>query len=660
MERITHELVQKSPEWLLYRATHNNASDAAAMLNCSPHKTRAQLLHERYLGMQPEFSQYVQEVVLDPGNEFESLARPLAEAIMGQTLYPATMSYGRLSASFDGLTFMGDETWEHKRLSRELAEIMTEKFTDFRRLPKYHRVQIEQQFMVSDAGNGLFSATKWNGDQLLEERHAWTEPDLDLRDEIAAGWVQFEIDLANYTPKAEPAKVVGKTMESLPSLFVMVEGKVTESNLDEWRNHAVSVIRSVNRDLSTDQDFATADNMVKWCERAETACDVATEYTLSQTKTIADALKAIADVKAEARTCRLELDKLVKARKISRKEEIVGGAVADWHKYVAELNAELAPYSLAAIATDFAAQVQRKSSFKSMQDGVDAELARAKIAATTMAQAMRARRALIEKETKFAFLFNDAATLIQKDTETVALLIRTRIADHKAAKAAEEEATRARIAAEEKEKAEAAARAQAAEILRQEREAQEARDRQAKAEAEAQAERERQEADRRRHDEEAERERAQAEADLKSLGQAGAPIASESRDPHMDGMMPTGTVAESIMSSSIESFERQPLGTGRLAPGYAGVSREPEPMRAAVAEVAATLAADASANANLGKIAECLGFRLDEAFIVETLGVPWRRKEKSARYWSEGDYDLIRLALIKHLRDNMASGYIPF
>lgn len=646
MERITHELVQKSPEWRLYRATHNNASDAAAMLNCSPHKTRAQLLHERYLGMQPEFSQYVQEVVLDPGNEFESLARPIAEAIMGQTLYPATMSYGRLSASFDGLTFMGDETWEHKRLSRELAEIMTEKFTDFRRLPKYHRVQIEQQFMVSDAGKGLFSATKWNSDQLLDERHAWTEPDLDLRDEIAAGWVQFEIDLANYTPKAEPAKVVGKTMESLPSLFVMVEGKVTESNLDEWRNHAVSVIRSVNRDLSTDQDFATADNMVKWCERAETACDVATEYTLSQTKTIADALKAIADVKAEARTCRLELDKLVKARKISRKEEIVGGAVADWHKYVAELNAELAPYSLAAIATDFAAQVQRKSSFKSMQDGVDAELARAKIAATTMAQAMRARRALIEKETEFAFLFNDAAMLIQKDSETVALLIRTRIADHKAAKAAEEEATRARIAAEEKEKAEAAARAQAAEILRQEREAQETRDREAKAEADrqakieadARAERERQEAeDRRRHDEEAERERAQAEVDLKALGQAGAPAAS--------------AAAESIVSSSLEVYE----AGGDVWRGAR--ASEPATMQSAVAEVAAALASDEPATVSLGKIAECLGFRLDEEFITTTLGIPWRKKDRSARLWSEGDYELIRLALIKHLGQ---ACYIPF
>lgn len=650
MERITHELVQKSPEWLLYRATHNNASDAAAMLNCSPHKTRAQLMHERYLGMQPEFSQYVQEVVLEPGNEFESLARPLAEKIMGVTLYPATMSYGRLSASLDGLDFMVEQVWEHKRLSRELAEIMVEPFTDFRRLPKYHRVQVEQQYMVTDATKGLFSATKWNGDQLLDERHAWTQPDFDLREEILAGWVQFEIDLANYVPKVEPAKVVGKTMESLPSLFVMVEGKVTESNLDDWKGHAISVIRSVNRDLNTDQDFATADNMVKWCERAETACDVATEYTLSQTKTIADALKAIADVKAEARTCRLELDKLVKARKVSRKEEIVGGAVADWHKYVADLNTGLSPYSLPVIATDFAAQVQRKSSFKSMQDGVDAELARAKIAATTLSDAMKARRKLIDSETEFAFLFNDAATLIQKDTETVALLIRTRISDHKAAKAAEEEATRARIAAEEKAKAEAAAREQAAEILRQEREAQEARDRQEKAEADAQAERERQEAeDRRRHDEESERERAQAETDLHSLGQSGAPDASQA--------------AESIVSSSLESYE-QPRGTGRLAPGYSGVTREPvsapATIQAAVADVAATLAADAPANANLGKIAECLGFRLDEAFIVDTLGVPWRRKEKSARFWSEGDYDLIRLALIKHLRDNMATGFVPF
>ncbi len=113
------------------------------------------------------------------------------------------------------------------------------------------------------------------------------------------------------------------------------------------------------------------------------------------------------------------------------------------------------------------------------------------------------------------------------------------------------------------------------------------------------------------------------------------------------------------MSSSLEKFERQPLGTSRIAPSYSGVSRAPDPVQSAVADVAATLAADEPATVSLGKIAECLGFRLDEAFIVEKLGIPWRKKDKSARLWSVGDYELIRLALIKRLHSS-ESTFIPF
>ena len=39
-------LVQGSPEWLAHRARSFNASDAPAMMGCSPDKTRNQLLHE--------------------------------------------------------------------------------------------------------------------------------------------------------------------------------------------------------------------------------------------------------------------------------------------------------------------------------------------------------------------------------------------------------------------------------------------------------------------------------------------------------------------------------------------------------------------------------------------------------------------------------------
>ena len=50
----TLQLVQGSAEWLAHRAANFNASDAPAMLGCSPYKSRSQLLQEMKTGLAPE------------------------------------------------------------------------------------------------------------------------------------------------------------------------------------------------------------------------------------------------------------------------------------------------------------------------------------------------------------------------------------------------------------------------------------------------------------------------------------------------------------------------------------------------------------------------------------------------------------------------------
>jgi predicted phage-related endonuclease len=70
----------------------------------------------------------------------------------------------------------------------------------------------------------------------------------------------------------------------------------------------------VNRDLSTDADFADAEKAVKWCSDVESRLAAAKEHALSQTASIEALFRTIDDISAEARTVRLELDKLVTAR----------------------------------------------------------------------------------------------------------------------------------------------------------------------------------------------------------------------------------------------------------------------------------------------------------------------------------------------------------
>jgi hypothetical protein len=193
---------------------------------------------------------------------------------------------------------------------------------------------------------GVASSWDQNG-ELIEERHCWYLPDLNLRQQIIAGWAQFERDLAAYVlPDEEAPKPVGRAPESLPALLVEVSGSVTASNLAEFKASALTLIRGVNRDLRSDQDFADAEKAVKWCADVESRLKAAKEHALSQTSSIDALFKAIDDISTEARTVRLDLDKLVAKRKQEIKEQAVSKAIGDLNQHVAALNAEIAPMRL--------------------------------------------------------------------------------------------------------------------------------------------------------------------------------------------------------------------------------------------------------------------------------------------------------------------------
>ena len=482
-----HDLIQGSPEWLAYRATHFNASDAPAMMGVSPYKTRAELLRELHTGVAAEVDAG-QQKRFDNGHRAEALARPLAEQIVGEDLYPVTGSEGRQSASFDGLTMAETEGFEHKALNAELMAafdlMLREQFgddaADCRFLPIHHRIQMEQQLHISGAERILFMASEWTADgELVEERHCWYYPDAELRAQILRGWDQFAADLAAYTlpPSAAPAPV-GKAPDLLPALRIEVTGAVTASNLAEFKATALATIRAVNRTLKTDQDFADADKAVKWCADVESRLKAAKEHALSQTADIEALFRALDEIGAEAKAVRLDLDKLVTRRKTEVKEEAVAKARRALDEHVASLNAEIAPMRVTVGPVDFAGAIKGLRSIASMQDALDTALAGGKIAADTAARVVRGNVATFQAEAAgFEFLFADLGQLVHKAADDFKAVVSSRIATHKAAeaekarKAAEAEAQRiaaaeqrareqeaARIAAEAAAQAQAAAR----------------------------------------------------------------------------------------------------------------------------------------------------------------------------------------------------------
>lgn len=451
MKMVT--LLQGTPEWHAHRATHLNASDAPAMLGCSPYKTRAQLLREVATGIGEEHDDATLQRFAD-GHRYEALARPIAEQIIGEDLYPCVGTEGKYSASFDGLTLLEETAFEHKSLNNDLRACMRDEGNGWS-LPKHYQVQMEQQLLVSGAERVLFMASKWNGDVLVEERHCWYASNTDLRAELVAGWEQFEADVAAYehVEKAEPV-ASGRAPETLPSLHISVTGMVTASNLAEFKASAMAVLSGINRELQTDDDFANAEQTVKWCKGVEERLEATKQQILGQTADIDAVFRTMDDVAAEARRVRLELDKLVKVEKDNRRTQIVANGVQSVRDHYASINAGIDAHALAVPASlqaDIGAVIKGKKSISSMQDAVGTAAANAKIAASQQAERVRANVRVLEMEMgTFAGLFHDRVQLCAtKSPEDLRNLITARITEQQRVDEQRLEAQREKIRQEE-------------------------------------------------------------------------------------------------------------------------------------------------------------------------------------------------------------------
>lgn len=460
------QLTQNTQEWHQHRATARNASDASAMMACSPYKTRAQLLQERATGIKPDVDAATQ-ARFDRGHEIEAQARAIAEAMLGQELFPVIgmSDDGYLSASLDGITMDESTIVEIKSWNESKAADVRDG-----RVPDADRWQVVQQLVVSGADACMFIVTDGTRD-----KWAWLTVHLAPEDEAAlrAGWEQYDKDVAAWTPEPVAQAPIGHAPETLPALRLEVTGAVTASNLTEFREHALAVIGAINRNLVTDADFADAEKTVKWCADAEARLKAAKDAALAQTESIEHAFRVIDDVAAELRRTRLDLDKLVKAEKDARKLAITKYAELDLANHIADLNLKLGAKQAGSIRAPmsgcFGHCVKGLKSLDNMTEKVTAELIQQKAAATEMALRMHTNRDSLRADGHdWGFLFPDFATVGTKSAEDFAALAHMRISQHKQAEADRMEKERQRIEAErerirqeEERKAQAAAEAKA-------------------------------------------------------------------------------------------------------------------------------------------------------------------------------------------------------
>lgn len=455
----TLNLVQGTSAWLAVRLNHFTASEASIMMGASPYMTREELLTMKKTGITAEVNDQ-QQRIFDRGHDLEKLALPIAEQILGKDLYPVTgvaeVEGLPLLASFDGLDMLEEFGFEHKTFS---AAKVCEMQDSGNILPEY-MWQLEHQLLVSGAQSILFVMSDGTESSLFQMSY---ESVPERRAQLIAGWKQFAADLATHEPKEYAPAPEAKAILQLPALHISLVGQVRSSNLIEYKQTALTFVESINTTLETDQDFADAEKTIKFCDSAEKELEVVKKAALSQTADIDLLFRTVDELRDAMKAKRLELDRLVKARKEAIRVQIVTTSGAKLQMHIDCLTKGLSHgIRLPPITADFAGAIKGKKTIKSLEESANEELARAKVEASQTAERYRLNlSALDDFANERRFLFNDLQSIISKPADDFELLVVSRVNKHKADEAERlavetkriEEATEARLRIEANAKA---------------------------------------------------------------------------------------------------------------------------------------------------------------------------------------------------------------
>lgn len=357
---ITYPVQQGSQEWLDIRKKFNTASEANAMMGTCPHITRTELLDQKKTGIAKEPTNY-EKKLFALGHQAEAAARPLAEEIIEDDLYPVVASRGDYLASYDGITMLNDIGFEHKLWNATLAESVNEGI-----VPDSHVWQLEQQLFVSKADKVLFMVSNGTKDQMA---WCWYESDPVKQKQLFDGWARFYKDLETHEVEK---KLEGRSLELAPVLNVELQQAFIKNTADDYISFAIQTIESFNTQLTNDQNFADAEIAIKWCKTAEKTLKDSVDRILEANSTVQNLMQSLNDTSKAIRVKRLFLDNKVTERKAALKDEVIKNGEQYIKDHLSSMEIPLTilpPY-------DFNALISGKKNLKVMQDLVMNEASR--------------------------------------------------------------------------------------------------------------------------------------------------------------------------------------------------------------------------------------------------------------------------------------------
>lgn len=450
-----HDVEQGSPEWHALRAKHFCASDAPVIMGLSKYKSRRDWLRERALGIVPEVDAATQKR-FDDGHASEAATRPWAQELIGEDLYPVVgteiIEGMPLLASFDGITIDASVHWEGKLWNQEFAASVRAG-----EVPDTHWPQLEHQCIVKNGTKCLFTVSDGADNKVF----CWYESRPERRAQVIAAWKQTEADLATYQHVEDAPQPQGAVIEDLPALTIQVEGRVVASNLKLFRERASAFIATIKTDLQTDQDFADADKMVKFCTETEKKLGLVKDQAQAQAQSIDEMFRAIDQVREELRQKRLSLEKLVTARKDAIRADLMREHQQQLDEHMATLTKRLGGNWLPVIDAGFAKAMSGKKTITGLRDGLHDALTAAKMRASQLADTIQINyNAMTFDGEDWSRLFPDFQAVCIKAPDDFKLLLESRVRNHKEAEQKRLELERERIRQEEEAKAAAKVKAE--------------------------------------------------------------------------------------------------------------------------------------------------------------------------------------------------------
>jgi len=215
----------------------------------------------------------------------------------------------------------------------------------------------------------------------------------------------------------------------MSELIIKLTGEVTDTNFDEWKSELLARLKSVNTELSSDDDFANAETDVKTIKAGEKALKDAKTSALEQANEIQKLFAAIDEVSEEARDARLALERQIKKRKTEIKEEIVDSGVTAIKEYLEQQSTALQSLRNSwADKSAFEDAIKGKRTTDSMQKAVTKLLVQTKNEIADREEQINRNYQKIEKiDDEYSAVFQDQDSLALMNAEQLDSTIEERI-----------------------------------------------------------------------------------------------------------------------------------------------------------------------------------------------------------------------------------------